>query len=77
MINVTDELVEKIKTHILCSVFFFPPKSCRFRDSVEKYSRFRQATHDHMICCMCFACWITEASDTHAENVIFIAFPRH
>jgi hypothetical protein len=25
---------------------------------------------------MRFACWITKASDTHSEYVIFIAFPR-
>jgi hypothetical protein len=25
---------------------------------------------------MCFACWITKATDTHSKHVIFIAFPR-
>ena len=25
---------------------------------------------------MHFACWITKATDTHSEYVIFIAFPR-
>jgi len=35
------EVVQKIKTHILCSITFFPRQSCRFRDKVEKipYSR--------------------------------------
>jgi len=26
---------------------------------------------------MCFACWITKATDTHSEYLIFIALPRH
>jgi hypothetical protein len=25
---------------------------------------------------MCTACWITKATDTHSEHVIFIAFPQ-
>ena len=35
--NVSDKFVEKIPTHILCSIFFFPRKSCLLRDIVEKY----------------------------------------
>jgi hypothetical protein len=34
--NVLDEFVEKIKTRILCSITFFPPKSGRLWDNVEK-----------------------------------------
>ena len=41
------KFVEKIKTHILCSVTFFR-KSCRLLDNVEKYCRTRQATDDNM-----------------------------
>jgi hypothetical protein len=26
--------------------------------------------------CMCFVCWIAQATDTHPEYAIFIAFPR-
>jgi len=40
-------VVEKIKTHILCSVTFLR-KSCRLRDSVEKYYRAEQATYVNM-----------------------------
>ena len=40
-------VVEKIKTHILCSVTFFL-KSCRLRDNMEKYCRAEQATDDNM-----------------------------
>ena len=42
------KVVEKIKTHILCSVtFFFFRKSCRLWDNVEKYGRAGQATYDN------------------------------
>jgi len=39
--------VEKIKTHILCSITVFR-KSCRLWDNVEKYCRAGQATDDNM-----------------------------
>jgi len=38
--------VERIKTHILCSITFFP-KSCGLWDKVEKYCRAVQATEDY------------------------------
>jgi len=44
MINVA---VEKIKTHVLCSITF-SPKSCLLWDKVEKYCRVGQATDDNM-----------------------------
>jgi hypothetical protein len=40
-------VVEKIKTHIVCSVTFFL-KSCRFLHNVEKSSRAGQPTDDKM-----------------------------
>jgi hypothetical protein len=43
---------------------------------VGKYGRARQATHDNIIRRMRIACWITKATDTHSEYVIFIALPR-
>jgi hypothetical protein len=43
---------------------------------VEKYGRTRQATDDNIIRRMRFACWITKATDTYSEYVIFIVFPR-
>jgi hypothetical protein len=36
--------VEEIKTRILCSVTFFPRKSCHLSDKVETYCRPVQAT---------------------------------
>jgi hypothetical protein len=43
---------------------------------VEKHSRNEQATDDNIIRRMCLACWITMATDTHSEYVIFIALQR-
>jgi len=40
-------VVDKLKTHILCSVTFFR-KSCRLWDHVEKYRRAGQATNYNM-----------------------------
>jgi hypothetical protein len=47
MRNVSDNIVEKIKTHILFAITVCP-KSCRLRDNVEKYFRAGQATDDNM-----------------------------
>jgi hypothetical protein len=41
-------VVEKIKTHILCPVNIFFRKSCRLWDNAEKYCRAGQATDDNM-----------------------------
>jgi hypothetical protein len=35
----------------------------------------RQAIDGNIILCMCFACWITNASDTHPEYIMPIFFP--
>jgi hypothetical protein len=43
---------------------------------VEKYGTARQATDDNIIRRMRFACWITKATDTHSEYLVFIAFSR-
>jgi hypothetical protein len=41
----------------------------------KKYGRAILATDDDILQCMHFACWITEAAETHSEYVIFISFP--
>jgi hypothetical protein len=41
------KVAEKIKTHILCSVTFFP-KSCRLGDNVGKCGRAGQGTDGNM-----------------------------
>jgi len=47
MRNVSDKAVEKLETHILCSITFFL-KSCLLRDNVENYCTAGQATDDNM-----------------------------
>jgi len=41
------KFVEKIATHILCSIFF-SRKSCRLGDDMQKYGRAGQATDDNL-----------------------------
>jgi len=41
---------------------------------VEKYGRARESIADNIIGRMRFARWITKATNTHAEYVMFIAF---
>jgi len=60
--------VEKIKTHILCSIFF-PRKLWPLRDTVEKCGRAEQATDYSIIRRMRFACWINKAADRHLEYI--------
>ena len=67
--------VEKIKTHILCSITFFP-KSCRLWDNVGKFYGRMQATGENIIRRVRFGCRITKTADIHSEYVILIAFPR-
>jgi hypothetical protein len=70
------EGLEKVKTRILCSIAFFPPKWCRLRDNAGNYSTAREATDDNTIRYMRFACWVIKATDIHAEYVIIIVFVR-
>jgi hypothetical protein len=74
MRNVSDKVVEKIKTHICMFSKFFFRKLCRLWDNVESFCRVGQATYDNITWRMCFACWITKDTDTHSEYVILIAF---
>ena len=45
-------------------------------DNVEKHGGSKQATDKNVIHRMRFAWWITKATVTHSEYVIFIAFAR-
>ena len=67
---------EKIESHILRSITFFPRKSCLLRDNVEKYGKDEHATDDNMrvIWRMRLACWISKARRTF--RICNIAFPR-
>ena len=76
MRNVSGKVVERIKTHILCSVTVFR-KSCRLWENVGKRGKAGQATDGNTTRRMRFACWLTKATDTHYEYAILIASPRH
>jgi hypothetical protein len=43
---------------------------------VEKYGMAGKPTHDNVIRRMGFTCWITKATETQSEYVLFIAFSR-
>jgi hypothetical protein len=67
------EVVEEIKTYFVFNIFFFP-KIMSFVRLYGKIWYCRQATDGNIIRRMRIACWITKATDTHAEYVILIAF---
>jgi hypothetical protein len=75
------KFVDKIKTRFMFNNFF-PRQPCHLWYNVEKYGTAgkngtaRQATDDNITRRTRIACWITKATDTHSEYVIFIAFPR-
>jgi hypothetical protein len=66
-------VVEKIKTRFMFNNFFFQ-NLCRLWDNVEKYCRAEQATDGNIARRVRIACWITKATDTHSQYVVFIAF---
>jgi len=65
--------VENIKTHILCSITFFPEKCTVYEITWKKYCRPGRAKMK--IWRMHSACWILKATNTHSAYVILIAFP--
>jgi hypothetical protein len=72
-INVSDKVVEKIKTHF---IFYNFSESCAVYEKMwKKYVGARQGTGNTVTWCMHFACWITRVTHTHREYVILIAFP--
>jgi hypothetical protein len=75
MRSVLANVVEKIKTHILCSINF-SRKSCCLWDNVEKFGTARETADDNSIRRMRYACCVSKATSTHLEYVILIAFPR-
>ena len=67
------KLLEKIKIHILCSIFFLKNRAvCEimWRNIVEP-DRLQMTTLRMRI-----ACWILKATNTHSEYVILTYFPQ-
>jgi len=65
--------VEKIKTHVLCSLLF-SRKFCRLWDNVDNIVE--PGRSQTTIWRMHNADWIRKAAITHSEYVILISFPR-
>jgi hypothetical protein len=68
MRNFLDKVLEKIKTQILCRIFFFR-KSWRLWD-VEKYDTVRRDTDDNITQRKNFSCCLNQTTDTHLQYVI-------
>jgi len=69
--NVSDKCVQKIKTHILCSITFFP-KIFSFMRLCRNIGKDRQFTDETIMLpeTMRFACRITKANTrTHIQNM--------
>jgi len=62
-------VVEKLKTHILCSVTF-SRKPCRLWDNMEKYCRAGQITENCGVFAL-HACWIIRAINTLRICIIY------
>ena len=63
------KVVEKIKTHIICSITFF---NCAVYTIMCK-NIVGPGRPQMKIMRMCIACWIIKATDTHSEYMIIIA----
>jgi len=76
--NVSDKFCRKNQnTHFTLTPPPPPPENRTVYEIMWKnVVRVRQHTNDNIARRMRYACWITEAPDTHVEYVIFIAFPR-
>ena len=68
------KVVEKIKTHNLCSVTFFFPFENRAAYEIMWKNIVEPERPQMTIWHMLIACGIPKASNTHSKHVIFIAF---
>ena len=69
-------VVEKIRTHILCSITFFLRESCLYEIILKNIVE--QGRAQMTIWRMLIACWTTKATNTHTHTqyVILIAFAQ-
>jgi hypothetical protein len=67
--------VDKMKTHILRSIIFFPENSDVYEILCKNFVQPDWPQMNNPIRRMRFACWITKAADTHSECVIYAALP--
>jgi len=67
------EVVERIKTHILCSITFFVKRAVY---EIMWKSILEPVRPQMTIWRMRIACWITKATNTHSKYSILIAVPQ-
>jgi hypothetical protein len=72
--NVSDKVVEKIKTHILGSKLFFENRAVY---EITWKNTVQPGRPQMTIWPMCIARWIHKATNTHSEYVTLIDFPLH
>jgi len=65
------KVVEKIETHILCSINFSPTESRAIWEIMWK-NIVRRDRQQMTIWRMRIACWVPKATDTHSEYVILV-----
>ena len=80
MKNVSEKIVEKIRTHILYSTNSLHPPPPHQKKILAVYEiMWKHVAEPYRprlaIWCMRIACWVTKATVTHSEYVICIAFP--
>jgi hypothetical protein len=67
------KVVVKIKTHISCSVAFFPENRAVYK--IMWKSTVQPDRPQMAIWRMCIATWLPKDTNTHSEHVILTAFP--
>ena len=69
------KVVQKITTHILCSIHFFPENRAVYEIMWEK-NMVEPDRSQMIIWRMRIACWIANATNTHSDYVILSAFAQ-
>jgi hypothetical protein len=69
------KVVEKIRTHILCSIFFSFENDAVYEIMWKNMVERGRPGDDHIIRCIRIACCVTTAINMHSECLILIAFP--
>jgi hypothetical protein len=72
MRSVSDKFVDKIETHILCSVTIF---EIRALYEIMWKNTVQPGRPQMKIWRMCISCWIPKPTNSHLQNVILIGFP--
>jgi len=69
------EVVAKIKTHILCKLFFFSENRAVYEVMWKKRLSSQTGHGYNIVRDMRIACWIPKAINAHLEYIMLIYFP--